>query len=295
MTLTHLLCLSLLAGVPTALAASGGGGNPTIEEMRAAIKANVGTGSCEAAGYTSPPKSFRVGETGPALSGALVITAERPEGYEPRLAGFLRVNVPGQCTGIYYWDENTSTFTDVANGLRYHHAPLTVDRETANENLTIQALKLGLSRLAVKRKQEEQVKKQATRAYAPPASAPAAEAQAASPALQPEAPSPTAAPLVTTVYREVQVPEPSRLAGFVESRLGWLLLGVLVIGIVAGFATRGSGSRQIVISPEEHARAAAALEQRLRADAVRIQRLSSAVDEEEARFIQRVSAITGRS
>jgi hypothetical protein len=109
------------------------------------------------------------------------------------------------------------------------------------------------------------------------------------------APAPTAAPLVTTVYREVQVPAPSRLAGLVESRLGWLLLGVLVIGIVAGFATRGSGSGQIVISPEEHARAAAALEQRLRADALRIQRLSSAVDQEEARFIQRVSAITGRS
>ncbi|MBK9375651.1 MAG: hypothetical protein IPN03_18510 [Holophagales bacterium] len=183
-----------------------------------------------------------------------------------------------------------------------------VERAAAEENRTVHGLKWYLSWIAVRRaeaadaqrkavkQREQEVASKASPTVVAMTPEPASEDTGAGAGRAGAAPlAPTSQPVIQTVYREVQVPTPSRLAGFVESRLGWLLLGVLVIGIVAGFATRGSGSRQIVISPEEHARAAAALEQRLRADALRIQRLSSAVDEEEARFIQRVSAITGRS
>lgn len=245
----------------------------------------------------------------PAL--AIVKYQERERMWVPRTPGvverrpaLLTYNVPGQYVGAYLWDERQMEYVEITAPCDLFIGPVTVEAASAWSDPTLADVIHALEKVQqvedTRRKLIDRARRRVgaisqagsemrtEMALAPEATAPNPQPAIVVPAVP-------AAPVVTTVYREVQVPTPSRLAGLVESRLGWLLLGVLVIGIVAGFATRGSGSRQIVISPEEHARAAAALEQRLRADALRIQRLSSAVDEEEARFIQRVSAITGRS
>lgn len=221
------------------------------------------------------------------------IWVTRVPGVAERWPALIVYNVPGQYVGAYVWDELQMEYVEITVPSDLFVGPVTVDPGSAANDPTLADTTRALEKVqrveSTRRKLIERGQKRATATTQGESEIPTAHVPAIA------APAPTAAPVVTTVYREVQVPAPSRLAGLAESRLGWLLLGVLVIGSVAGFATRGSGSRQIVISPEEHARAAAALEQRLRADAVRIQRLSSAVDEEEARFIQRVSAITGRS
>lgn len=301
----------------------------TIEEARAAVRRVIGSGPCGAAGLRVPLGRFGEADLGLALAGSTVLVVNHPEGYEPRFAGFIRINAPGVCTGLYRFDHRTRTFTDLGNSDTYHLPPILVEAGKADENETVQALRLVLSQAWMSRTEGTETQRtaaargagvasrettgtsramdlgpvkdesvrgvvQAGAESSAPAAATAESGPASYRAPRSARPAPTARPVIQTVYREVPIEMPSRLMQLVETRLGWLLLGVLVIGIVAGFATRGSGSREIVISPEEHARAAAELEQRLRADALRIKRLSNAVDQEEARYIQRVSAITRR-
>lgn len=310
------LSLTVLVGVVALTATTARGATATHEEMLAAVKRINGSGSCEAAGYKAPPKVIRLRENHREEdSKPLLIAAFRPAGHEPRYAGHIRLNVPGECTGFYYWDNTTSTLFELGNTSRYHLLPLMLDPETAEEDVAIQGLRVALSRVAVERKRVELARGEAAKQNPRPTTsdgsggsasvekAPAPPvAQAAVPTTpatyetpQPAPPAPTPQPVIQTVYRDVPVETSSRLMQLVESRLGWLVCGGIVLGILVGLAMRGSRSGQIVISPEEHARAAAQLEERLRADAERIKRLSNAVDLEEARYIQRVSAITRRS
>ncbi len=303
---------------------------PSEKEVEAAERAFLEMGSCKAAGLKAPPERFRVRDTGRMLAGSLPISVYHPEGYVPRLAGVIRLNVPGECTGLYLWDKRTEAFLEVGNSTVFHRPPLLVERAVAEENTTVLGLKRYLSAVAVRRNQVEEMRREAPAQWEREvaqekrepaatatmgsaadaaavargwegarqpaiAEAPAQEASVRYHEPEPAPPAPTPRPVIQTVYRDVPIETPSRLMQLVESRLGWLLCGGIVLGVLVGLAMRGSRSGQIVISPEEHARAAAQLEERLRADALRIRSLSNAVDLEEARYIQRVSAITRRS
>ena len=325
---TAILVVAVLGCEVRAKAEAGGTAVLSKREADAAEKAFRGLGSCEAAGLKAPPKRFGLRDSERVLAGSLPIYVYYPESYGKRFAGVIRMNVPGECTGLYLWDRSTETLHDVGNATALHRPPLVVDPATAEEHVTVQGLKLYLSGVAVRRDMVDEMQRQAAgawgrdtareaseareagrldaaadaaavdggwgRATEPAiAEAPAQEASARYHEPEPASPAPTPRPVIQTVYREVETP--SRLMQVVESRVGWLLCGGTVLGILLGLAMRGSGSRQIVISAEEHARAAAQLEQRLRADTMRLRSLSSAVDQEEARYIQRVSAITRRS
>lgn len=300
----------------------------TIEEARAAVRRVIGSGPCRGAGLRAPLGRFGEADLGLALAGSTALFVSRPDGYEPRFAGFIRINAPGVCTGLYLFDHRTRTFTDLGNSDTYHLPPILVEAGKENRNETVQALKVILSQARMFRTEGTETQRTAAARGAGVASreatgtprsmglgpaedesvrgvvqagagssAPAAGTAESGPAPDraPSSvrPAPTPRPVIQTVYREVETP--SRLMQVVESRVGWLVCGGTVLGILLGLAMRGSGSRQIVISAEEHARAAAQLEQRLRADTMRLRSLSSAVDQEEARYIQRVSAITRRS
>lgn len=309
------LSLIVLVEVAALMAPTAWGTTGTNEELTAAIDAITGSGTCEEAGYKSPPKLIRLGRDEGGSPERFLIRVYNPVGHEPRIGGLLRINVPGECTGIYYFDERARSLFELGNGQKSHIRPMMLDRATAENNLAIQGLKRELSRIAVRLKREELAGREAAEQYPRPttsegsgsiasvelapeppvAPVPAPIAPASYETSQPAPSAPTPQPVIQTVYRDVPVETPSRLMQLVESRLGWLLCGGIVLGILVGLAMRGSRSGQIVISTEEHARAAAQLEERLRADAMRIRSLSNAVDLEEARYIQRVSAITRRS
>ena len=211
-------------------------------------------------------------------------------------------NVPGQYIGGYLWDERKEQYVEITVPCSVFMGPVTGQTGSPWTDATLVAAIEALEDVQrderLRRKLIDLGQRRAPANIQGGSSATSVPAlvrpaNASRPASRPARPAPTPRPVIQTVYREVQTP--SRLMQLVESRLGWLLFGALVLGILAGFVIHGSRSREIVISAEEHARAAAQLEQRLRADALRIKKLSSAVDQEEARYIQRVSAITRRS
>lgn len=86
----------------------------------------------------------------------------------------------------------------------------------------------------------------------------------------------------------------TRLMTFWDEHRSLSLLGLAFACLVLGSRVRTRGPRPIEVRQDEVVAALAASEQKLAASRVRLQQLSAAIDTEEAKFVERVSAIVER-
>lgn len=114
---------------------------------------------------------------------------------------------------------------------------------------------------------------------------------------QPAAPRPVVPqPTLTeqTVLDRTLLATSSRLLTFWEEHRYLSILGFVLLGCVLGTRVRTRGPRPIELRQDDVLAALSASEQKLAASRARLQQLSTAIDAEEAQFVERVSALIER-
>lgn len=212
-----------------------------------------------------------------------VLRAERDG--RTALIGFLLPGVtPEWAAGAYVWCSVDGTFVEVhANRTSNHPANLGIPLATTFLPDDRTRLRAAVEQLY------EQCRRVATDQVA------RASRQAVQPkpaAARPVIPQPTN--VKATLLDRALLATSSPVSFFWHEHPFLSLFAVVLLGCVLGARVRTRGPRPIEIRQDDVLTALAVSERKLAASRSRLQQLSSAIDAEEAQFVQRVSAIVER-